>query len=355
MTPNLTGEPGLGMTVPELRKALELECQVSAELRAELHKAKEEIHALKEALRLSCLSESTQTDVKAEPCNGHNASAESEKDSLIQSGDQDEPSETAETAAKGSYVKAEGKVYWVSYEDPEQLIRLPANALPQSSETARMGALEARTEAEPRRRLSGHERLLPGTPEDQVSRPMRPTSLDPHRTFAYAGCPQGQPFCVQPAMPMSARCTIPARMPQRPAVSQFHGLSRQGSGHFPPHHQLSTGSLSSVRSMQRLPQVGSCSDLHARAGPVHSQFAGRFQLVPQQLSWTPRKEVMHQQPQYCVHGRRMPPPANVATNVPCVAPKTRRNPQDELMNLQSHLKRLQGLQAQLEQQLSDVQ
>ena len=84
---------------------------------------------------------------------------------------------TAETAAKGSYVKAEGKVwfliftarynhfsfasnfqqvilfhcsriepvnhlarknkvYWVSYEDPEQLIRLP-NALPQSSETAR--------------------------------------------------------------------------------------------------------------------------------------------------------------------------------------------------------------------------
>ena len=30
---------------------------------------------------------------QAEPCNGHNASAESEKDSLIQSGDQDEPSE----------------------------------------------------------------------------------------------------------------------------------------------------------------------------------------------------------------------------------------------------------------------
>eukprot|EP00434_Breviolum_minutum_P029561 symbB.v1.2.026138.t1/scaffold2589.1/size75518/5 len=219
-----------------------------------------------------------------------------------------------------------------------------------------MGALEARTEAEPRRRLSGHEKLLPGTPEDQASRPMR---LDPRRTFAYAGCPQGQPVHVQPAMPMSARCTIPARMPQRPVVSQFHGLSRQGSGHFPPRHQLSTGSLSSVRSMQRLPQVGSCSDLHARAGPVHSQLAGRFQLVPQQLSWTPRKEVMHQQPQYCVqnYGRQMvPPPGNVATNVPSLSTKTsRRNPQDELMNLQSHLKRLQGLQAQLEQQLSDVQ
>jgi len=353
MTPNLTGEPGLGMTVPELRKALELECQVSAELRAELQKAKEEIHALKEALRLSC-SESTQTEkVKPKSHNGGLDHAESEKD-LIQSGE-DEASETAETAAKGSYVKAEGKVYWVSYEDPEQLIRLPA-----ASETARMGAMEARTEAEPRRRLSGHEKLLPGTPEDQVSRPMRPTSLDPRRTFAYAGCPQGQPVHVQPAMPMSARCTIPARMPQRPVISQFHGLSRQGSGHFPPRHQLSTGSLSSVRSMQRLPQVGSCSDLHARAGPVHSQFAGRFQLVPQQLSWTPRKEVMHQQPQYCVqnYGRQMvqPPNANVATNVPSLSTKTsRRNPQDELMNLQSHLKRLQGLQAQLEQQLSDVQ
>ncbi|CAK9099275.1 unnamed protein product [Durusdinium trenchii] len=34
-------------------------------------------------------------------------------------------SETADTAVKGSYVKVEGKVYWVSYEDPEQLIRLP--------------------------------------------------------------------------------------------------------------------------------------------------------------------------------------------------------------------------------------
>ena len=33
-------------------------------------------------------------------------------------------------------------------------------------------------------------------------------------------------------------------------------------------------------------------------------------------------------------------------------PRTMRHHQDELMNLQSHLKRLQGLQAQLEQQLS---
>lgn len=37
-------------------------------------------------------------------------------------------SRTEDTAAKGSYVKAGAKVYWVSYEDPEQLIRLPAEA-----------------------------------------------------------------------------------------------------------------------------------------------------------------------------------------------------------------------------------
>eukprot|EP00434_Breviolum_minutum_P029559 symbB.v1.2.026136.t1/scaffold2589.1/size75518/3 len=145
MTPNLTGSGDVFLSCRKssqknsLFKALELECQVSAELRAELQKAKEEIHALKEALRLSCLSESTQTEKVKH--NGHNGAAnhasESEKDSLIQSGDQDEASETAETAAKGSYVKAEGKVYWVSYEDPEQLIRLPNAPIPQSSETAR--------------------------------------------------------------------------------------------------------------------------------------------------------------------------------------------------------------------------
>lgn len=53
----------------------------------------------KEALRLSCLSESTQTEKVKH--NGHNGAAnhasESEKDSLIQSGDQDEASEPGST------------------------------------------------------------------------------------------------------------------------------------------------------------------------------------------------------------------------------------------------------------------
>eukprot|EP00435_Cladocopium_sp_Y103_P009065 s2587_g2.t1 len=121
-----------GLTLQELQQALEAECRVSAELRAELQKAKEEIHSLRETLRLyQPLSGSTAAE---SPVHGAtqlsdevtaNSWAESEKaDRLTQSGSLE--AESADTAAKGSYVKAEGKVYWVSYEDPEQLIRLPA-------------------------------------------------------------------------------------------------------------------------------------------------------------------------------------------------------------------------------------
>lgn len=378
-----------GLTLQELQQALEAECRVSAELRAELQKAKEEIHSLRETLRLyQPLSGSTAAE---SPVHGAtqlsdevtaNSWAESEKaDRLTQSGSLE--AESADTAAKGSYVKAEGKVYWVSYEDPEQLIRLPARN--SSEKSARLSASEARPE-EPSRRLSGHEKFLPGTPEDHLPRPMRPASLDPQRPrtayFAGAGTGGRAPIYVQPVMPMSARRTLPPQHLQRPMVSSVHGLPRQASsGHFPPatlRHQFSTGSLSSVQSSHRLVQANSLADLHGHSGHVQTQFAGRFQPVqPAQFvsSRTPRKEgsaqplyyVQAPQPAPAPAAAPPPPPApparpqkaaGIAAGIaPASArpPKSMRSHQDELMNLQSHLKRLQGLQAQLEQQLSDVQ
>lgn len=366
---------------------MEAECRVSAELRAELQKAKEEIHTLRETLRLyqplsGSAAESPHGATQLSEVRA-NSWAESEKaDRLTQSGSLE--AESADTAAKGSYVKAEGKVYWVSYEDPEQLIRLPARH--SSEKSARLSASEARPDAEPSRRLSGHEKFLPGTPEDHLPRPMRPASLDPHRPctayFAGAGTGGRAPIYVQPVMPMSARRTLPPQH-QRPMVMGVHGLPRQASsGHFLPatlRHQFSTGSLSSVQSTHRLVQANSLSDLHGHSGHVQTQFAGRFQPVqPAQFlpSRTPRKEGSVQ-PLYYVAPQPAPVPAPPAPAPPAPAPpapaqpqkaagiaagiaastrpKTMRHQQDELMNLQSHLKRLQGLQAQLEQQLSDVQ
>eukprot|EP00435_Cladocopium_sp_Y103_P019334 s2587_g4.t1 len=248
-----------------------------------------------------------------------------------------------------------------------------------------LSASEARPE-EPSRRLSGHEKFLPGTPEDHLPRPMRPASLDPQRPrtayFAGAGTGGRAPIYVQPVMPMSARRTLPPQHLQRPMVSSVHGLPRQASsGHFPPatlRHQFSTGSLSSVQSSHRLVQANSLADLHGHSGHVQTQFAGRFQPVqPAQFvsSRTPRKEgsaqplyyVQAPQPAPAPAAAPPPPPApparpqkaaGIAAGIaPASArpPKSMRSHQDELMNLQSHLKRLQGLQAQLEQQLSDVQ
>lgn len=372
-----------GLTLQELQQALEAECRVSAELRAELQKANEEIHTLRETLRLyQPLSGSTAESQGATELSEEvraNSWAESQKaDCLTQSGSLE--AESADTAAKGSYVKAEGKVYWVSYEDPEQLIRLPARN--PSEKSARLSASEARPDAEPSRRLSGHEKFLPGTPEDHLPRPMRPASLDPHRGscaayFAGAGIAGRAPIYVQPVMPMSARRTLPPQHLQRPMVMSAPGLPRQaGSGHFPPamlRHQFSTGSLSSVQSTHRLVQANSMSDLHGHSGHVQAQFAGRFQPVqPAQflLSRTPRKEGSVQ-PLYSVEAplpAPVPPAPAPAPGLPVqkaagmagiapasARPKSMRSHQDELMNLQSHLKRLQGLQAQLEQQLSDVQ
>lgn len=236
---------------------MEAECRVSAELRAELQKAKEEIHTLRETLRLyqplsGSAAESPHGATQLSEVRA-NSWAESEKaDRLTQSGSLE--AESADTAAKGSYVKAEGKVYWVSYEDPEQLIRLPARH--SSEKSARLSASEARPDAEPSRRLSGHEKFLPGTPEDHLPRPMRPASLDPHRpctAYFAAGTGGRAPIYVQPVMPMSARRTLPPQH-QRPMVMGVHGLPRQASsGHFLPatlRHQFSTGSLSSVQYTQ---------------------------------------------------------------------------------------------------------
>eukprot|EP00913_Durusdinium_trenchii_P017036 g16021.t1 len=108
----------------------------------------------------------------------------------------------------------------------------------------------------------------------------------------------------------------------------------------------------SVVSLQSSSIPDFFSKMFADAGQVRTPLAGRFQPVSAMThSWTPRRyfpshgahHVKPAQP----HVQQGQPPVHLLPARPKL-----RQPQDELVNLQSHLKRLQDLQTQLEQTCS---
>lgn len=90
---------------------------------------------------------------------------------------------------KGSYVRAAGKVYWVSYEDPLEVVRLPDGAesvktsstgFPHSLSSSRDNqptSTSASTEAGLHEPQSSDEPLLPGTPEPRKRPGMKTLAL----------------------------------------------------------------------------------------------------------------------------------------------------------------------------------
>ncbi|CAK9099277.1 Octopine dehydrogenase (OcDH) [Durusdinium trenchii] len=209
-------------------------------------------------------------------------------------------------------------------------------------------------EMERSRRLSA-EQFLPTTPESQQPRAMRPASSDPRCSVAQR---HFQGFALRPTVYASVPASARRSLPPRVAV---HGLPRQASsGQFPSgalSQQSSTGSLSQSGHTPRrvLQATTSYSNLPRHSGQVRTPLAGRFQPVSAMThSWTPRRyfpshgahHVKPAQP----HVQQGQPPVHLLPARPKL-----RQPQDELVNLQSHLKRLQDLQTQLEQQLGDVQ
>ncbi|CAE6963520.1 unnamed protein product [Symbiodinium natans] len=224
-------------TISDLYQALQAEQRTSANLRCELQKAKEEIHHLRDCVhRLERSNRFVRCDGKDEeqasasteeatareqvpqhstpPCTdahsqhadgielqglkpngGHvEADAVQSQEGITGKSEMDGPG----TASKGSYVRAADKVYWVSYEDPLQLIRLPsAEAVgPRSSRSpdadAAMGAQAVPTLS--RQPKSGEEVLLPGTPE-HLPRALRPSSAE-RSCFSARGKLQGHGFAV---------------------------------------------------------------------------------------------------------------------------------------------------------------
>ncbi|CAK9069927.1 unnamed protein product [Durusdinium trenchii] len=331
------------LSVPELRKALEAECRISAALRADLQRANEEIETLRGALGLVPRPErEVPSPDKVDRRENGDADLEDPKIASVE-GDALAESETADTAVKGSYVKVEGKVYWVSYEDPEQLIRLP-----NAGEADATRPTEAH-EMERSRRLSA-EQFLPTTPESQQPRAMRPASSDPRCSVAQR---HFQGFALRPTVYASVPASARRSLPPRVAV---HGLPRQASsGQFPSgalSQQSSTGSLSQSGHTPRrvLQATTSYSNLPRHSGQVRTPLAGRFQPVSAMTQrYFPSHGAHHVKPAQ-PHVQQGQPPVHLLPARPKL-----RQPQDELVNLQSHLKRLQDLQTQLEQQLGDVQ
>ncbi|CAJ1406117.1 unnamed protein product [Effrenium voratum] len=344
---DMPGEAGLdGLSTAELQKALEAERRVSASLRAELQKAQEEIQRLR---ALTCRPGSPDNAA------GHaDATGKVEKlhDAPAATADVREEAPAAQrlssgsdeaTAAKGSYVKAAGKVYWVSYEDPEQLIRLPSARMSGQQRPA------AREDTEVAgRRSSGHENFLPGTP-DHRPRLARPASLDaralsaagpwqqaPHicRTGSGLFCVQGHGSGVYPgiARQFSAN-SFPVQSPRRVPQGLPQGL-QQG---------LPQG-VPQVWQMQR--HISPAASLPPQAGHVQSiPMAGRFQPVGSLTrSWTPRGRC----------GASLAPMGPVEVPRQEVLPaKASLQPSTEmqLRDLQANLKRLQDLQKELAKQV----
>mmetsp|Transcript_43801 Transcript_43801/g.102225 ORF Transcript_43801/g.102225 Transcript_43801/m.102225 type:complete len:344 (+) Transcript_43801:60-1091(+) len=222
-------------TVDDWYQALQAEQRLSAGLRFDLHKARKEIEHLQEMVqrlerrRFVPCNEKQVTERDPDDEATLQVQPEVQKDSFqeqaktVAHGSATEVATTSQaaeskaseqdaaisTASKGSYVRAADKVYWVSYEDPLQLIRLPS-AEPGPCSRARNAsqpdaaiAVTSRSAAP----VEGREEvLLPGTPERRP-RLTRPVSVD-RSCFSARAKLQGHAFAPFQAcaMPINARC-----------------------------------------------------------------------------------------------------------------------------------------------------
>ncbi|CAE7799317.1 unnamed protein product [Symbiodinium sp. CCMP2592] len=315
--PPVGGDWGISWSISDLFQALQAEQRTSASLRCELQKAKDEISHLRDCLRLErnsrfvrCEKKDAQTS-QEEVISPEDAAASeqlqqlevqphaevqhsqqqqqppangAESEALEPSGDHSEtiaadageaPEEDASklsiagqldngpsTASKGSYVRAADKVYWVSYEDPLQLIRLPsADGLRSSrgqEDVARQETVrDALSSSRPLKREEA-EVLLPGTPERRP-RALRQPSAE--RCFSARGVLQGQGVAVM-QVPI-ARTITPRPVP---AFSHF-APARQARQVSPLPWQAQ-----SLQSERRRSSSTQC--LHARHSLLQRQRSG---------------------------------------------------------------------------------
>jgi len=267
-----TGDWAISWSISDLFQALQAEQRTSASLRCELQKAKEEISHLHDCLRLERNSRFVRCEKKDAQASQEEVispedaapseqlqqlevqppaevqhsqqqqqlAAGAESEAPEESGDHSAQTIAAEapeveetenaskpsigqldngpsTASKGSYVRAADKVYWVSYEDPLQLIRLPsADGLRSSrgqADVAREDTVrDVLSSSRPLKREEA-EVLLPGTPERRP-RVLRQPSAE--RCFSARGVLQGQGVAVM-QVPI-ARTITPRPVP---AFSHF--------------------------------------------------------------------------------------------------------------------------------------
>ncbi|CAE7265268.1 unnamed protein product, partial [Symbiodinium pilosum] len=206
------------------------------------------------------------------------------------------------TASKGSYVRAADKVYWVSYEDPLQLIRLP-NAEPmQNSKTTRAqdDAVHDDTAqavlSSSRQHSKREEVLLPGTPEKLPRTALRQPSAD--RCFSARGKLQGHGMAV-------LQVPTPRTIAQRPPYAFVHQMPHQVYSAWQKHETLprrasSTHSLHARHSLLQRQRSGSLQSMRC----LHPSELGPFsQRLPPRVYCRPLLATMPPQLRACSSSR----------------------------------------------------